>query len=154
MGHHIQAIICRAPVNEEAARELDIPVFPLGDFVMLGLDVYHADHWEGKLEFERNDGWENSSMLLDDALTRHFAKRIAGAKDYALIETDYFAGMGKQTAVFYTPTEKTTCESINHALKLLGVQGKDGLDEFDTLGLSDHRNFERYFEKYLLRSTQ
>jgi hypothetical protein len=75
-------------------------------------------------------------------------------KTIAKISTDYFGGSGHQEAKLFVNNKKEYDESseynfninpINDVLKMLGVYKKDGLDEFDTIGLSNFRGNE-YFK--------
>lgn len=70
-------------------------------------------------------------------------------KTIALISTDYFGGNGNQSAKVFMNNQKILDQNdefdwklnpINSALKLLGVSKKDGMDEFDTIGLSKYRS--------------
>ena len=70
-------------------------------------------------------------------------------KTIALISTDYFGGSGNQSAKVFMNNKKILDQDdeidwklkpINSALKLLGVNRKDGMDEFDTIGLSKYRS--------------
>lgn len=69
-------------------------------------------------------------------------------KTVAKVETDYFGGAGSQSAKVFINGEKVLDQNsefdwslrpINSALKMLGVVKKDGLDEFDTIGLGKRR---------------
>jgi hypothetical protein len=81
-------------------------------------------------------------------------ENISNIKDFglgktiALITTDYFGGSGNQTAKVFLDNKKILDQDdeidwkfnpINSALKLLGVERKDGMDEFDTVGLGKIR---------------
>jgi hypothetical protein len=72
----------------------------------------------------------------------------------ATISTDYFGGCGNQSAsvtldgkiIFEVDDNDFPRSSpINEALKLLGVRRKEGMDEFDTIGLGNYRS-SRDFE--------
>ncbi|WP_125461708.1 MULTISPECIES: hypothetical protein [Rhodomicrobium] len=147
MGHQISALIARAPIDAEAARQFDLPVIIENDFAIVGLDATHSDHWSKELGLENT---ELSEMVLDRPVTHEFARRL-GMERYALIETDYFGGAGEQCAAVYcglTIAMPATPDGINAALKLLGVKRKSDVDEFDTIGLGRHRSFDDQFEKY------
>jgi hypothetical protein len=75
-------------------------------------------------------------------------KEFGNNKTIALITTDYFGGSGNQTAKVFLDNKKILDQDdeidwkfnpINSALKLLGVEKKDGMDEFDTVGLGKIR---------------
>ena len=78
-------------------------------------------------------------------------------KTIAKISTDYFGGSGHQEARLFVNNKKEYDKSsefghinnhllnrslspINDVLKLMGVIKKDGMDEFDTIGLSKYRS--------------
>jgi len=152
MGHSISALVCK-PSNEiDRAAEFDLPVIPSGEFVIIPLDASHNDDWQEKLELPMVGG--DSVLILDTAFTHHVANILADS-NYAIIETDYFGGIGSQTAAVYSKNSRTPLFSapredgyaINTALKLIGVKRMLG-DEFQTLGLNQHRSFEDYFESY------
>lgn len=69
-------------------------------------------------------------------------------KTVAKVETDYFGGAGSQSAKVFINGKKVLDQSdefdwslkpINSALKMLDVERKDGMDEFDTIGLGKKR---------------
>lgn len=69
----------------------------------------------------------------------------------ALISTDYFGGVGEQSAIFWDGTKIDFNETeihgpINDALKKLGVIKKESCDEFDTVGLGLHRSQDDFGE--------
>jgi hypothetical protein len=75
-------------------------------------------------------------------------------KTIASISTDYFGGAGHQEAKLFVNNKKEYDKSseydfninpINDVLKMLGVSKKDGIDEFDTIGLSNFRS-NKYFK--------
>jgi hypothetical protein len=74
-------------------------------------------------------------------------------KTIAKVETDYFGGSGNQSAKLFVNNKKVLDYSdeyynekgymkspINEVLKSLGVIRKEGLDEFDTVGLGKYRS--------------
>jgi hypothetical protein len=70
-------------------------------------------------------------------------------KIIAYISTDYFGGSGNQSAKVFMNNKKILDQDdefdwklnpINSALKLLGVNKKDGMYEFDTIGLGKYRS--------------
>lgn len=70
-------------------------------------------------------------------------------KTIAKISTDYFGGHGYQSAKLFINNEKVYDESdeqnwklkpINDVLSKMGITPKDGMDEFDTIGLGSYRS--------------
>ena len=148
MGHNISALIAKAPIDMDAARQFDLPVFVQGGYAIVALHYEHCDHWTEKLGIEPCAGaW---SIVLDLPVTHEFARRL-GLGIYALIETNYFGGLGDQCAAVYHGDRvemEPTKGGINAALRMLGVERQPDLDEFDTIGLGRHRSFDDHFEKY------
>jgi len=147
MAHNISALIAKAPIDLEAARQLDLPVFVQNGFVIVALYDRHVDFWTQKLGMESR---ALSEIILDFPVVHEFARRL-GMDRYALIETDYFGGMGSQRAAAYCvadPQMEAEIGSINAALARIGVERAAGKDEFDTIGLADHRSFSDLFKKY------
>ncbi len=74
-------------------------------------------------------------------------------KTIAKISTDYFGGAGHQEAKLFINNKKEYDNSsefdfserpINTVLKKMGIKSKDGMDEFDTIGLSNFRSNEDF----------
>lgn len=65
-------------------------------------------------------------------------------KTIAKITTDYFCGLGKQTAKLFINNKIVydgyESSPINDVLKKMGVARKAGMDEFDTIGLGKYRS--------------
>jgi hypothetical protein len=71
----------------------------------------------------------------------------------ASISTDYFGGCGNQSATVWLngnviyeigDEEFPRSSPINEALRLLGVKRKEGMDEFDTIGLGNYRSHKDF----------
>src|SRR5262245_29265409 len=118
MGHHISALVAKAPIDLAAARRFDLPVFMQNGFAIVALHPEHCDHWTAALALT-NDSF--SKILLDCSTTREFAKAL-GMTRYALIETDYSGGLGSQLATVYQGPQlemAATPDGINAALRLI-----------------------------------
>jgi len=70
-------------------------------------------------------------------------------KTISKISTDYFGGPGYQEAKLFVNNKKEYDKSsesdyklnpINDILKLMGIIKKEGMDEFDTIGLGKYRS--------------
>ena len=70
-------------------------------------------------------------------------------KTVGVISTDYFGGSGHQEAKLFVNNKKEYDNSsefdwsfrpINSVLKMIGVVSEIGMDEFDTIGLSNFRS--------------
>lgn len=153
MGHHISAIICKPSADIERILGFDLQIIPTGDFVIIPMDASHSDDWSERLELGFSDG--RSKVILDGPFA-HLVATIAAEGDYALIETDYVAGTGNQVAAVYRKgqhlpliaSERVAVGAINEALRAIGVHARNGVDEFDTLGLGRYRDFEDCFARY------
>ncbi len=89
-----------------------------------------------------------------------FLKRLAKDHAAAYVETDYFGGMGEQSAVVardggivFGPRHAEH-GPINAALRILGVRKERDLDEYDTLGLGLYRDNGKLVRAYYLRDWQ
>ncbi len=147
MAHFISALIAKLPIDSEQAELLDLPVFIKGQFAIVGLDANHSDYWAAKLGIPADP---LSGMAHDRTVTLEFVRRLAISR-FALIETEYFGGIGEQFATVYDGGERVLDVregGINAALRRIGVVACDGKDEFDTIGLGAHRSFQDEFVKY------
>jgi len=113
---------------------------------------------------------EKISNILDDSSPRNIkwtelkegilaTTYIPNVRDFgkdktiAKISTDYFGGAGHQEAKLFVNNKKEYDNSsefdwserpINNVLKKMGIKSKDGMDEFDTIGLSNFRSNEDF----------
>lgn len=81
-------------------------------------------------------------------------KEIFGkGKMIASISTDYFGGMGSQSAKLFIDNKieyeeddeyDYSLRPINTVLKKMGIVRKDGMDEFDMIGLGNYRTNEDF----------
>ena len=76
-------------------------------------------------------------------------RKFGKDKTILFITTDYFGGPGSQSAKVFINNKKVLEQDdeydfqlnpINSALKVLGVQKRGGMDEFDTIGLGSYRS--------------
>lgn len=161
MGHHIEAIITKQPVEIQKLNEFDLPLIHEAGFHIIPLDSCHTEFWGEKWGVYDEDGehFGGINLICLNSIER-LAKEL-GITVYALIGTDYHAGVGNQAARVYKDSNYVQLQhsslnnefgligtSINTALNEIGVIRQGGRDEFDTLNLGNYRNFESYFEKY------
>lgn len=82
-------------------------------------------------------------------------KEFGSDKMIAKISTDYFGGIGNQTAQLFDSGKRIykndddidrSSSPINDVLKLMGIKRAIGMDEFDTIGLGNYRS-NHDFEK-------
>lgn len=79
--------------------------------------------------------------------------KFGKGKMIASISTDYFGGMGYQSAKLFVDKNieyeaddeyDYSTRPINTVLKKMGVVVKDGMDEFDSIGLGNYRTNEDF----------
>jgi len=91
-----------------------------------------------------------TEMNCDILATTHIPDRENFGKEkmIAKISTDYFGGSGYQTAKLFVDNkieyEAYSLSPINDVLKKMGIVRKDGMDEFDTIGLGNYRTNEDF----------
>ena len=78
-------------------------------------------------------------------------KEFGKDKTVVYITTDYFGGIGDQTAEIFINNKKvpyreyeSNGDSINMALRKIGIKSNPGMDEFDTIGLGRYRTNEDF----------
>lgn len=155
MGHNISAIILKDTYNLTKAKEFDLIGIDLGyNLTMFHINHYYSACWQAKLGtkgFLDINGVDYALYPYEIALSQLMAI-ISNNEEplFSIISTDYFGGMGYQYANVYKgynlidPKIKT----INQALSFLGVTKKKRKDEFDSVGLSNHRSEPEFLEKY------
>ncbi|GEM_PF-3137306 len=118
MGHSITAIIAQAPINEVKAIERGLPVIFEGAFVIVPVP------WELLVELSNDDEpADGAATTLFNTHVPHLLARELGMAAYALIQTDYFGGVGEQNATYHgTAGQEIRDITINTALRMLGVQ--------------------------------
>lgn len=118
---------------------------------MFPLDPDYCDYWAEKLGIK---GLISERPILNCKVVHHMINAISDAPLLAIIETDYFGGVGDQAAAPYLGASvlmnPTTAPigPINEALKGLGAIARDPLDEFDSLRLGNYRDFDHLFKAY------
>ena len=143
MGHNICALISRKPIDENVIKKFQLAVAFEDEFAIVILEMDSIFYWSRKL----NLSFESQNDKIDWAceLVYHFANEL-GMERYAIIQTDYFAGIGEQSASLYKKGNLIIeNKSINDVLKELGVKRKHFADEFDTLNLGEYRATEYYY---------
>ena len=80
-------------------------------------------------------------------------ERFGKGKTIAEISTDYFGGSGSQRAKLFVDNKieyeaddeyDYNLRPINDVLKKMGIARKEGMDEFDTIGLGNYRTNEDF----------
>lgn len=152
MAHHISAVVVAGEVDLDRAREFDAKIVPcLDGFTLIALEADYVDVWAGKLDI--HDGTD-TPPLLNCRVVHHIVRQIAPDATFAVIETEYFGGVGDQSAAVYRgdeeimPPRTGQTGTINEALRLIGVRRQPGRDEFDSLGLGQYRDWDDLFRDY------
>ena len=155
VGHAIQALLVPGPIDGAAAAAFDLRPVSLGQAVTMFLIDHHVSaYWqavrgvEGRLDVP--PGFP--ATFPDEAVIRVMAIELASSPEptFALIMTDHFGGAGEQWACVFKGGRRSSpaSASINDALRELGVLRARGLDEFDTVGLGEHRARPEHLERY------
>jgi hypothetical protein len=149
MGHHIQGFIASADNLTKAATTLEfarvVSLMEGFEFLPVTELLFSGDEIVVFNYFER----------LTDRLAR-WAQECSRFFALAYIETDYFGGVGSQAAIVWkdgivafspvwtsnsggksTPLHEG---AINRAAREIGVSRGTSLDEFEALGLDQHRD--------------
>jgi hypothetical protein len=155
VGHHITGLVLATEWREAARARFDLVAVPLRGMTLFHIDHYYSAYWQARLSWpgtlERPPG--APLVFPDEAVLAHIASELAGepTPTFGIIQTDYFGGAGDQWAALYVRTHRTNADaiSINAVLRMLGVIAAPGLDEFDTVGLADHRRGPDELERYV-----
>ena len=152
MGHHISGVVIPGSIDAELAARFDAKVVPLRKgFTAIALCAEYIDSWADRLGIH-DDGAQ--MPLCDARVVRYIAATLAGERPYALIETDYFGGNGRQWSAAYSgDTELMSLTErergpINSALRAIGFPRTLLSDAFVAIGLADHRDWDDLFSDY------
>ncbi|BDD08063.1 hypothetical protein FUAX_04950 [Fulvitalea axinellae] len=143
MGHHLTALIGKDTISRSKLKEYGLAVAFEKGYAIVILDDEAMDRLDDLLDKDTEALGEN--IEWDCELTLFLAKEI-GLGVFALIKTDYFAGLGEQHACVYDGGDKkldNVC--INTVLRELGVECEGEQDEFDSINLSEYRQSEIYY---------
>ncbi|WP_330241185.1 hypothetical protein [Streptomyces sp. NBC_00525] len=156
MSHNICALIVAGGVDVDQARTVGLRAA----FVREGVSVFPIDHffsayWAAvrgnSARLDLPDGL--SDTFPTEAVLRDLVCEVTGTgrPQFAIIQTDYFGGLGGQWAAAFRGEERLTPAgaSINQALAALGVRATDSLDEFDVIGLGEFRRNPDFLENYV-----
>lgn len=151
MSHIIEAIVLKGGINKEVAQEFELIEVKLDfDLHLFFIDDDFTAYWEKKLNvsgyLETNCKHTNKLAIYE--LMRRIS--INENIEYAIISTAYVGGFGDQFANIYKNDRNVdlTVDTINKALKYLGVVKSAEEDEFDAVGLGRFRRNPDYLLKY------
>lgn len=155
MGHNIQAILLKGKYDEVQAANFDLYGVSLEfDLTLFFIDHYYSAYWQAILKTEGMLDINGVDYILYPCETALavIVEKVSKSPNpvYAIISTDYFGGVGDQWANVYVNRDLAdkSIIMINQALAYLGVEKRDELDEFDTIGLSKYRSNPDYLDKY------
>lgn len=155
MSHNLTALILKGNYQDEMLDVFDLrPIRLTEELTLFHINKAYTACWqailkeEGMLDIEAMDLF----YLPKEHCIKTIVDKISLEDDnlYAIIQTDYFGGVGSQCACVFKGDKNLdkSIESINQALCILGVKRNLPLDEFDTVGLSQYRSEPTYLEKY------
>ncbi|HEY0604189.1 MAG TPA: hypothetical protein VGD58_14820 [Herpetosiphonaceae bacterium] len=154
MGHAICAVLLKGPFDQRIAERYDLFGIALTpEITMFHIDHYYTACWQKQLGVQGDlEGSVECAIFPYEAVLHTLISAITGIEEpvFAVILTDYFGGAGEQWAQVYQGSKLVNPQIriINQALAQLGVVASPGMDEFDTVGLSNYRSQPEYLEKY------
>ncbi|OKJ04994.1 hypothetical protein AMK18_07430 [Streptomyces sp. CB01249] len=156
MSHEICALVIAGPVDAQRAHSVGLRALLVHEGVsVFPVSHYFSAYWAAK---------RGNSALLDlpdglsllfptEAVLRDLVREVTGTgrPRFAIIETNYFGGVGDQGAVAFHGEERLTPDgaSINQALAALGVRATASTDEFEVIGLTGFRHNPEYLDVYV-----
>jgi hypothetical protein len=156
VGHNITAIVIADAFSTEVARALDLLAVPLTTpLTLFHIDHYYTAYWQAvrrcATQLDVPSGFPG--VFPREGVVVRLVAELTGleAARFALIQTEYFGGVGEQWACAFTGEHRETGAqaTINDALRMLGVVRRGDLDEFDTINLGAHRSPPHYLERYV-----
>lgn len=146
MIEQISALVGQLPINEQKINDYGLAVSFEGDYAVVILDEEFMFYWGMKLKLSWMADGEIRQLSHDCELALHFAKEI-GLTTFAIVESDYY-NRGFHGS-FYDKGEPVVIDGSGYeVLSLLGVQLKDGINEFYQLNLDKYRGTEWWYSEY------
>ncbi|HEY5950893.1 MAG TPA: hypothetical protein VIV40_35615 [Kofleriaceae bacterium] len=156
MAHDITAIVIADPFDAEVAKTLDLVAVPLSwPLTLFHIDHYYTAYWGAVRGHTKqlDVPSEFPGEFPREGIVAQLVAELTGlpAARFAIIQTEYFGGVGDQWACAFAGEHRKTHASatINDALRTLGVVRQGGMDEFDTVGLGEHRSPPAYLHRYV-----
>jgi uncharacterized protein (TIGR02996 family) len=147
-GDVARASFVRERWDERIALAVALPF----SLVMFHVNHYYAAYWQAARKHTGSLDVPFPAMFPKEVAILELAIELSGqaAPRFALITTEYFDITGGQVACMFEGARRITAPDarINDALRLLGVIRADGRDEFDTVGLANHRRSPPYLGHY------
>ncbi len=156
--HAITALIVREPFDDDAARDWDAVGVRLDHGLRLvHLSLYYTAYWQARRgETGHLDGAQHFPAGFPcegvvATLAAEVTRTASGQQPtFVVAMTDYFGGIGDQFACAFVAGRRVPeADTINGALRVLGVRAPDGVDEFDSVGLGGHRSSPDALGRYV-----
>ncbi|MFC8525899.1 hypothetical protein [Nocardia sp. NPDC057227] len=152
MSHTVTALVIPGPCSPEAAAAWDLVPVPLAaDLTLFHLTHYYTAYQQAVQGISDQLVLPATAPLLfpREGVVTVIAAALAGPTAFALIHTNYTAGIGEQYAVTAEAgAPPRPAGTINAALRALGITARPGLDEFDTVGLARHRSPPDHLDRF------
>ena len=140
MAYSLQAVVAKAgTLSEPLPEPLKLVRLPGGvDLIPLGLDALKA--YALPVLPLTNEGLDGLPSMLAE-----LCEKLSTQGHLAYVEAEFFGGAGTQAHALYSAGKAAgqvvvSDSAINEALRLLGVDKGGAADEFDSIGLGQHRN--------------
>lgn len=136
MGHNINTLIGRLPINIDKVEKYGLAVAVESNYAIVFLDD-HLFHWSYILDLRYYA--DNEYLCFGNELVHFFAQEI-GLKNYviAYLSSGFYG-------VLYNNAIQIVEGGINLVLKELGVNSNGLQNEFDQLNLDKYRHSEVYY---------
>ena len=151
MGHSIQGLVITNIAVSVARAALDHtqPVALDQGLWLVTISAEAFDSLRLRLPASCDPAFRECFMRLGPVIS--LAKQLSLVGPVAYIETDYFGGVGTQSAALWSNGELQMLPAqaagvINASLRLLGARAALPNDEFDTVGLGRHRSNEAWLK--------
>ncbi len=141
MSYFLNAILCKSQIQFQSNftslkvvhLEQGLTMVPLTDSLF---DEITASTPE---ETHLVQGLERLSTSLAELL-----REVSDDISVAYVEAEYWGGVGSQSAVMWDKGEVVfqvlnSQDAINQVLRMLGIEAKDAVDEFDSVNLGRYR---------------
>lgn len=166
MTHMITALVLKGPYDTALAAESDLHGLPMGfELTMFPISPYYTAYMQhhlgisGQLEgglMDIQNRFLDPGCFPTERVSAVLMARITRQQQplFALINTQYHAGIGDQWARLYQGDQliQPWLNKISPILVAMGVKPSPGLDAFDTVGLGvnplRNGNSPDYLDKY------
>ncbi|NED16213.1 hypothetical protein [Streptomyces sp. SID9124] len=159
MTHAVCALVVTGQVDTPKAESLGLHArLTYADISVFPIDHYFSGYWaavrgnRAQLDLPR-DVLAESVTFPGDAVLLDLVREVTHEERprFAVIQTDYFGGMGGQWAAAFDGEVRVTPDgaTINRALEALGVRATATEDAFDVVGLGTFRHNPDHLDAYV-----